>query len=156
MGGSNKWRLERFNFENDKNMIKNIFLFVFLTVLGANSSFGQSIKCRLLTVLLQNKEARKAFLLDMYPNMPIVFIDVKNFFPGCVMANYRERKVELVHDSSRLNKKDISNLEIKDFQAHSGRFRLVVNQQDSNAAVAAEFEENGNEIVVSKVTVGHF
>jgi len=62
-----------------KKMKKNS-LVLLLILISFNCSFGQSPKCEVLKALLQHKGAEKLWLLDEYPNTPIVFVDLKHFF----------------------------------------------------------------------------
>lgn len=137
--------------------MKIIPVIFFLLLVCANVSYGQSRKCQVLTALLQYKDSKKVWLLDQYPTLPIIFVDTKQYFSNCLMADYHQRKVGITHDSIYLNNKNVSYLTIKDFQAHAGKYKVVVFQRNTNALVEAEVSEDGEKkMIISKFKTGHF
>ena len=73
------------------------------------------------------------------------------------MSNDHQRKVEITHDSIYLHSKNVSYLIIKHLEVHSGKYRIIIYQSDTNTLVEAEVSRIGkNKMVVSKFKIGHF
>lgn len=139
-----------------KLWLKRIAVFWMLIFLFYPSSAQIELRERLLIALLENDQARNTFKLDKHKDLPIVIIDVKDLFRGCILENIYEREVKVVNDTSTIAQKDASNIIIYNLSKKGGVYNIEIEQKYTGAYGNVKIRKRGQKIILTDFSVGYF
>jgi hypothetical protein len=132
---------------------------LFLTLLVCESwmSFSQEGKqCGALISLLRDQEVKKAFHLDLHPEVAIILVDTKNKFCTCDLPEVYGRKVSVTCNLDEENRINHSNIVIKGFVKKRKYYELEVSHKVMQAYGFVRFTKSNAGYKVSKVMIGNF
>ena len=121
-----------------------------------SAEFENSKNCKILMGLLNNKDAKRVFYLDDYKDTPLWIVDTGNYFAMCNLGNVNGKKIEILHDTSLINRKHISYVIIHNVTKKRNRRVMKIQQKDTGAFGYITFKKMKGEYVVSKFDIGYF
>ena len=129
-------------------------------ILMTSISFGQSSEkkadCNFLKRFLEIDQARYILGIDSYKNIPIVFVDSKRYFQGCVLDSFNKKKVEISNDSTLSDRVHASYITIKHFQKIGKKYKFVVFHKNTDALIQVSFGKKRHKIIVEDYSIGYF
>ena len=137
--------------------MKAKIIFSLMIIILSYPSIGQkNNSCELLIALLRHDEARKVFYFDKHTEVPIVFVDVRNYFKNCTIDDFYGREVKIVHDSSYLEQVNYSNVIINMLPQTENRHKIFAHYKMRNAIFQVNFKKRNGKIVVTKFEGGYY
>ncbi len=138
------------------NLTLNGLILLVLLSLNGYLSAQENSSCRLLEALIRNEEIQRLFFLNKFKDLPIVFVDPKHIVGVCTIANYNERVVQVVSDSSYLNKKGVQYIIIEKVKKNKHSYILTISHNDTGAAGDIIFRKKNKAMKVSKILIGYY
>ena len=120
-------------------------------------SYGQNkTGCEILNALLKHSEAKKVFYFDKHKDVPIVLVDVNNYFGDCTIDDFYGRNVQIVHDSSYLSQTNYSNLIVNHISQPGNKYKISIYYKVRNAIFQMSFKKSNGKITVTSFHGGYY
>ena len=143
--------------KNEKlNTMMRVSLALLLSLLFYSSYGQKGINCDILKALLRHDEARQVFYFDIHKEVPIIFVDLDNYFSDCEIADHDGRPVKIVHDSAYLNEINYSNIIVNRLPSNPRHYMVSIWYKKRNALFYLNYKTKNGKIIITKFEGGYF
>jgi hypothetical protein len=140
--------------KNNHTKTQLLFLIIFTSLFSF--TYGQNTNCNILNVALKDSLLIRKLYLNDSSKSAIVIIDKNKYFNKCRFDSSINKKVIVVQGSSTEEKRNKSDVIIKNLIRNNGVYKLEVYQEDSQASGYVLFKLKNGKYLIVKSAIGNF